>query len=250
MLLARLGTSKAKPNGLFIVPSAESSTLPQSLSPTMQFMATIPLKSLPGVGRKIFKKLQSYSTSSKTRTLIPVEEEEEEEEEDDGEQSSRNLKSSEKNENNVQLSSTSTFELCQDLWQIPLSTLTTLLGGPTIAKSLYESCRGRDQRKMKSMKDIGDNRKSVGAEVNYGHRYATDNKGTAMEKAESFLRNLCGEVTRRLEEVYKIHFVVRLIILTPHVAGTHVWFLCHCEADETTSKRICQHNQISRSRCM
>jgi hypothetical protein len=51
------------------------------------------------------------------------------------------------------------------------------------------------------MQSIGDNRKSVGAEVNYGHRYKTDEQGTAMQKAERFLLNLCGEVVNRLAQV-------------------------------------------------
>jgi hypothetical protein len=51
------------------------------------------------------------------------------------------------------------------------------------------------------MQDIGDSRKSVGAEVNYGHRYESDQQGTAMEKAEQFLLHLCEEVIKRLAQV-------------------------------------------------
>ena len=69
MLLARLGTAKAKPNGLFIVPtdapgpttSASAVSKSSGLSPVMKFMATVPLRSLPGVGRKLMKKLLARS---------------------------------------------------------------------------------------------------------------------------------------------------------------------------------------------
>lgn len=95
----------------------------------------------------------------------------------------------------------SSLQSCADLWSVPLSTLTSWAGGPAIAKSLYEACRGRDKKQLKDINLIASSRKSVGAEVNYGHRYETDECSTAMAKAEAFLVNLCEEVIKRLAQV-------------------------------------------------
>lgn len=214
MLLARLGTTKAKPNGLFIVPASAASSSHSSappLSPTLQFMATIPVRALPGVGRKLMKKLLSRSKgllSGGRRGHAAVDEyqheedgDEENEDEDGGatggvdgnEDTSKALTAS--------TSSSSSLEFCSDLWPISLSTLGLWAGGPALAKSLYEACRGRDQRQLQPIAAIAAARKSVGAEVNYGHRYQSDQQGTAMEKAETFLLNLCEEVLKRLAQV-------------------------------------------------
>lgn len=210
MLLARLGTAKAKPNGIFVVPSDECSVATfdikcassDVLTPTLKFMATVPLKALPGVGRKLLKKLLMKTTEQPKKSFEVFDSEAasdgdiDEDDEDDG-----------KVEMNITNSPRATHadivveKCCADLWNISLSTLTSWVGGPTLAKSLFEACRGRDHRKLQSMQSIGDNRKSVGAEVNYGHRYKTDEQGTAMQKAERFLLNLCGEVVNRLAQV-------------------------------------------------
>jgi nucleotidyltransferase/DNA polymerase involved in DNA repair len=202
MLLARLATAKAKPDGLFIVPTSTSSSSSSSLSPTLQFMSSVPLSALPGVGRKLLKKLLTRSGGKTSvysglgdaahgcrdeQELGPQDEDEEGEGEGEGSLSAP--------------APAPALEFCRDLWAVPLSSLAAWLGGPALAKSLFEACRGQDQRRLQSMEDIGNSRKSVGAEVNYGHRYESDAQGTAMEKAENFLRSLCEEVVKRLVQV-------------------------------------------------
>jgi len=240
MLLARLGTAKAKPNGLFIVPadatSPASAKKPADLSPVMRFMATVPLRSLPGVGRKLMKKLLARAAekpkalprlleaSADDRDDREEEEEEDVDEEDEDEGggvhapprsvSARGHEASATPDARALTTLTSAaFETCADLWDIPLSTLTTWVGGPTLAKTLYEACRGRDEKKLQSMQDIGTNRKSVGAEVNYGHRYESDDRGTAMQKAERFLLNLCEEVVCRLAQAQMYGYCVTVKLM-------------------------------------
>lgn len=72
-----------------------------------------------------------------------------------------------------------------------------------MARSLHAACRGLDSRALQPITAIAAARKSVGAEVNYGHRYQDDEQGTAMHKAEAFLLNLCDEVLKRLAQVWR-----------------------------------------------
>lgn len=205
-LLARLGTAKAKPNGLFVVPCGPP-TPPSCLSPTLQFMATVPLKALPGVGRKLRKKLMACTAGKSSRSVAGAEAEAadkcreiclaegvdvDESGDDDGDDD---------DDDGKEAPLGGSIEFCADLWAVPLSTLAVWVGGAALAKNLHEACRGRDLSQLKSMREIADGRKSVGAEVNYGHRYETDALGTAMQKAERFLLNLCEEVVRRLAQV-------------------------------------------------
>ena len=218
MLLARLGTAKAKPNGLFLVPSSNTTQTPASssasssappLSPTLGFMATVPLRSLPGVGRKLLKKLLSRS-AGKVKSTFPGSEHaadkyQEEEEEvggaDDRADNGMATTSSSSSSSSIVSAAAAHLQFCSDLWEVSLSTLTAWLGGPALAKALYAACRGRDERQLQPIAAIAAARKSVGAEVNYGHRYQSDQEGTAMEKAEVFLLDLCEEVLKRLAQV-------------------------------------------------
>lgn len=57
-------------------------------------------------------------------------------------------------------------EMCGDLQRLALTVLQKEFG-PKTGLHLYQSCRGEDERVLKTDKD----RKSVSAEINYGMRF-------------------------------------------------------------------------------
>lgn len=79
---------------------------------------------------------------------------------------------------------------CGDLQKVSLPRLQMLVG-KKFGETLYQYCRGIDQRVL-SYSQI---RKSVSAEVNYGIRFKT------YEELETFLKQLCEEVHRRLTDI-------------------------------------------------
>ncbi|XP_073836578.1 rev1 DNA directed polymerase isoform X2 [Musca autumnalis] len=76
---------------------------------------------------------------------------------------------------------------CGDLQKVSLVRIQVLVG-KKFGETLYQFCRGQDQRGL----TYGQIRKSVSAEVNYGIRFKT------YEELETFLKQLCEEVHRRL----------------------------------------------------
>ena len=107
--MARLATRKAKPNGQYYVTASE----------TAAFLESIPVTSLPGVGRSLRERLATLGVAT-----------------------------------------------CGDLQQVALTTLQKELGVKT-GQTMYDYCRGRDERRIQTAKA----RKSVSAEVNYGIRF-------------------------------------------------------------------------------
>ena len=77
----------------------------------------------------------------------------------------------------------------RDLRELTLPKLTNVLG-PKTGTRIYEHARGIDRAAVGSHQQPP--RKSVSAEVNWGIRFATQ------AQADDFIRNLCGEVSRRL----------------------------------------------------
>ncbi|CAI6345542.1 unnamed protein product [Macrosiphum euphorbiae] len=86
----------------------------------------------------------------------------------------------------------STFGIstCGELSALSLQTLQSEFGNKT-GLSLYKHCRGEDDRKL----NYDYKPKSVSAEVNYGIRFK--NK----EESENFVRQLCDEVEKRLDDI-------------------------------------------------
>lgn len=76
---------------------------------------------------------------------------------------------------------------CGDLQKVSLARIQMLVG-KKFGETLYQFCRGQDQRGL----SYGQIRKSVSAEVNYGIRFKT------YEELETFLKQLCEEVHKRL----------------------------------------------------
>lgn len=132
-LQARLATRKAKPNGQFHLTSENIS----------EFMLSIPLSDLPGVGHALLYKLNALGGQT-----------------------------------------------CGDLQRVSLKQLQDEVGNKN-GLTLYNHCRGQDDKGL----TFEHQRKSVSAEVNYGIRFK--NK----EEMEGFMRQLSGEVEKRLEEV-------------------------------------------------
>ncbi|XP_065362220.1 DNA repair protein Rev1 [Calliphora vicina] len=79
---------------------------------------------------------------------------------------------------------------CGDLQKATLPRLQMLLG-KKFGETLYQFCRGIDQRGL----TYGQIRKSVSAEVNYGIRFKT------YAELETFLKQLCEEVHNRLKDI-------------------------------------------------
>lgn len=79
---------------------------------------------------------------------------------------------------------------CGDLQNVSLPRLQMLVG-KKFGETLYQFCRGIDQRGL----TYGQIRKSVSAEVNYGIRF------TAYVELENFLKQLCEEVHNRLKDI-------------------------------------------------
>lgn len=133
MLVARLATRLAKPNGQHL---ADPNNLPH-------YMKDQKVTELPGVGWSLGKRLESEG-----------------------------------------------IHTCGDLQTKPLHQLQSTFGART-GQSLYNYCRGIDDRPLKS----GHVRKSVSAEVNYGIRF------TCHSDAEKFINELAEEVENRLNAV-------------------------------------------------
>lgn len=81
-------------------------------------------------------------------------------------------------------------QTCGDLQRISLLTLQSELGNK-IGLNLYNHCRGLDDKELA----FEHQRKSVSAEVNYGIRFQNH------QEMETFVKQLAGEVEKRLEEV-------------------------------------------------
>ncbi|KAJ3296359.1 deoxycytidyl transferase [Borealophlyctis nickersoniae] len=79
------------------------------------------------------------------------------------------------------------IKTCKDLAAIPLSTLQRDFGAKT-GTMLHNYARGIDNRPLENK-----GRQSVGAEVNWGVRFETQ------EQVDTFLEELCGEVEKRLK---------------------------------------------------
>eukprot|EP00752_Nemacystus_decipiens_P004206 g3844.t1 len=132
MLLARMATKEAKPNGQFWLPPEMA----------MHHMGPLPVQDLPGVGWKLRQRLNEEG-----------------------------------------------LNVCSDLWQLSLSHMQKGLGlGEKTGRALWEACRGIDKRPVQAPPE----RKSIGAEVNYGVRFDTH------AQADGFLSELAVELSRRM----------------------------------------------------
>ncbi|CAM9675855.1 unnamed protein product [Scytosiphon promiscuus] len=81
------------------------------------------------------------------------------------------------------------LNVCSDLWRLSLTQMQKGLGlGDKTGLSLWEACRGIDKRPVQAPPD----RKSIGAEVNYGVRFDTQ------AQASGFLSELAVELSRRM----------------------------------------------------
>ena len=120
-LIARLATMRAKPNGVFEVSSNEAEA----------YVASLPVRNLPGVGRGALEKLSAVVSPA----------------------------GDEKNEKDVSIA-------CRDVLRVPSERLQRALGRKS-ALSLVDACRGIDQRDWVSRPP----RKSVGAQVTWGVRF-------------------------------------------------------------------------------
>ncbi|BBN18674.1 DNA repair protein REV1 [Marchantia polymorpha subsp. ruderalis] len=131
LLLARLATKRAKPNGQFAIKSEE----------VRQFMAALPVDELPGVGWALQEKLHSKKLYT-----------------------------------------------CADLLSISKETLQKQYGTKT-GNMLWCYAQGIDDREVQPAQE----RKSIGAEVNWGVRFE------CMDDAQKFLVTLSNEVASRLQ---------------------------------------------------
>ena len=131
ILLSRLATKKAKPNGAFCIHEEMKG----------KYLSEYCVRDLPGVG---------WSTSSKLEEMG--------------------------------------ITTCSALQRLSLSQLQRDFGSKT-GQVLYERCRGLDNRPLENKE-----RQSIGAEVNWGVRFETD------EQVSTFLKELCGEVWKRAEQ--------------------------------------------------
>ncbi|XP_026811513.1 DNA repair protein REV1 isoform X2 [Rhopalosiphum maidis] len=86
--------------------------------------------------------------------------------------------------------STLGISTCGELSALSLQTLQSEFGNKT-GLSLYKHCRGEDDRKL----NYDYKPKSVSADVNYGIRF--QNK----EESENFVRQLCSEIEKRLDDI-------------------------------------------------
>ncbi|CAM9559652.1 unnamed protein product [Ectocarpus sp. 4 AP-2014] len=78
---------------------------------------------------------------------------------------------------------------CSDLWPLSLTHMQKGLAlGEKTGRALWEACRGIDKRPVQAPPD----RKSIGAEVNYGVRFDTQTQ------ADGFLSELAEELSRRM----------------------------------------------------
>eukprot|EP00602_Paraphysomonas_sp_CaronLab_P011402 CAMPEP_0185041080 /NCGR_PEP_ID=MMETSP1103-20130426/39917_1 /TAXON_ID=36769 /ORGANISM="Paraphysomonas bandaiensis, Strain Caron Lab Isolate" /LENGTH=810 /DNA_ID=CAMNT_0027580659 /DNA_START=77 /DNA_END=2506 /DNA_ORIENTATION=- len=132
MLIARLATKKAKPDGQHRVMSVEM----------REFLSKTLLKDLPGVGWRLGRNLSERG-----------------------------------------------YTTCEELWPVPEEALQEWFGR-AMGRQLFNWCRGRDDRELTPVAE----RKSIGAEVNWGLRF------TEVKEVEVFLSKLSDEVSKRLEE--------------------------------------------------
>lgn len=170
MLLARLATKKAKPNGQFVLGledhisatssnNAPSSSVPVSSSTSSlitnplysativtekieEFLQSLPLSALPGVGYKLERKLKEQKLTC-----------------------------------------------CRDILNVRKESLQQMFGMAT-GEMLFNSSRGYDQTPLETMPE----RKSIGVEVNWGIRF------TDVEKAERFFGFVCSELSNRMAQ--------------------------------------------------
>ena len=125
-LIARLATMRAKPNGVFEV----------SLNEAEAYVASLPVRQLPGVGRGALEKLSAVVSPA----------------------------GDVKNEKNGK--EANACIACRDVLRVPSERLQRALGRKS-ALSLVDACRGIDQRDWVSRPP----RKSVGAQVTWGVRF-------------------------------------------------------------------------------
>nr|XP_006819721.1 PREDICTED: DNA repair protein REV1-like [Saccoglossus kowalevskii] len=133
ILLARMATRIAKPNGQFYLQADTAA----------EFIKTQLLKGLPGVGSSLNHRLETMGLTT-----------------------------------------------CGELQDKPLRMLQQEFG-PKTGQSLYNYCRGIDERPITADKE----RKSVSAEINYGIRFTQDSE------AQDFLTELSTEVQKRLKNI-------------------------------------------------
>lgn len=124
-LIARLATMRAKPNGVFEVSGNEAEA----------YVAALPVRNLPGVGRSALEKLSAVVSA--------------------GDEKNNQLKK----EANARIA-------CRDVLRVPSERLQRALGRKS-ALSLVDACRGIDRRDWVSRPP----RKSVGAQVTWGVRF-------------------------------------------------------------------------------
>ena len=124
-LIARLATMRAKPNGVFEVSGNEAEA----------YVASLPVRNLPGVGRSALEKLSAVVSA--------------------GDEKNNQLKK----EANARIA-------CRDVLRVPSERLQRALGRKS-ALSLVDACRGIDRRDWVSRPP----RKSVGAQVTWGVRF-------------------------------------------------------------------------------
>ena len=132
-LIARLATMRAKPNGVFEVSGNEAEA----------YVASLPVRNLPGVGRSALEKLSAVVSA--------------------GDEKNNQLKK----EANARIA-------CRDVLRVPSERLQRALGRKS-ALSLVDACRGIDQRDWVSRPP----RKSVGAQVTWGVRFDTEKEVVA-----------------------------------------------------------------------
>lgn len=133
MLLARLATRRAKPDGTFFV------------APAMEraFIAATLVEDIPGVGRTAGKKLEVFGAKT-----------------------------------------------CGELLRVPVDDVRRAIGGK-LAEKLLDAARGVDKTPWR----VRPERKSVGAQMSWGVRCATD------DIAQDFVRQLANEVSQRMQRL-------------------------------------------------
>ena len=165
VLLAKVALRKAKPAGQYHLKPEH----------VIEYMGTLSLQDLPGVAWSIGGKLEAMLRDNKSKT--------------------RSTGNS--NGHGTDIDNDSTNDKVakpmkiHDLLEVPLSKLTSLLG-PKTGTRIYENARGIDATPVGPTQQPP--RKSVSAEVNWGIRFATQ------QQADDFVRNLCMEVSRRLDK--------------------------------------------------
>ncbi|CAM6091007.1 unnamed protein product [Calypogeia fissa] len=132
LLLARVATKKAKPNGQYVIQPHE----------VKEFMVTLPVEELPGVGWTLREKLHGNGLYN-----------------------------------------------CADLQSLSKDALQQAYGAKT-GVMLWSYAQGIDQREVQPAQE----RKSIGAEVNWGVRFSCN------DDAQQFLVDLSNEVASRMQK--------------------------------------------------